>query len=148
MKEAGISVISANIGKFLDDPEERLLIPRFQRPYSWENDNFEDLWNDVINLESDEVHFIGTIIRYQGKKKKAYYIVDGQQRLTTISILLAAIRDARARLNLSLSVVEDCIKPIDPYTKIGSIRYSMKPEKISSGRTIDQLSMLQIPLAD
>lgn len=70
MKEAGISVISANIGKFLDDPEERLLIPRFQRPYSWENDNFEDLWNDVINLESEEVHFIGTIIRYQGKKKK------------------------------------------------------------------------------
>ena len=117
MKEAGISVISANIGKFLDDPEERLLIPRFQRPYSWENDNFEDLWNDVINLESEEVHFIGTIIRYQGKKEKAYYIVDGQQRLTTISILLAAIRDARARLNLSLSVVENCIKPTDPYTE-------------------------------
>lgn len=117
MKETGISVISTNIGKFLDIPEERLLIPRFQRPYSWKNDNFEDLWNDIISLEDEEVHFIGTIIRYQGKNKKAYYIVDGQQRLTTISILLAAIRDARASLDLSPSVVENCIKPTDPYSE-------------------------------
>ena len=65
-------------------------IPRFQRPYSWERDNWEEFWNDVF-LTKQQDYFIGSIVTYAKGQYKA--IVDGQQRLTTITLLLAAIRN-------------------------------------------------------
>lgn len=67
-------------------------IPRFQRPYSWERDEVENFWNDVVN-ESTENYFIGSMVVYQSKKPY-FGIVDGQQRLTTITLMLAAVRNA------------------------------------------------------
>jgi uncharacterized protein with ParB-like and HNH nuclease domain len=65
-------------------------IPRFQRPYSWDKDNIEDFWNDVIGNKVGQ-YFLGSMVVYV---KGGYrYLVDGQQRLTTITILLAALRD-------------------------------------------------------
>jgi uncharacterized protein with ParB-like and HNH nuclease domain len=65
-------------------------IPRFQRPYSWERDNWEEFWNDVFLLKQQD-YFIGSIVTFAKGQYKA--IVDGQQRLTTITLLLAAIRN-------------------------------------------------------
>lgn len=65
-------------------------IPRFQRPYSWERDNWEEFWNDVF-LSKHQDYFIGSIVTFAKGQYKA--IVDGQQRLTTITLLLAAIRN-------------------------------------------------------
>lgn len=67
-------------------------IPRFQRPYSWEKDEVENFWNDVITDNTDN-YFIGSMVVYQAKKPY-FGIVDGQQRLTTITLMLAAIRNA------------------------------------------------------
>jgi len=65
-------------------------IPRFQRPYSWDKDNVEDFWNDVVRNKVAQ-YFLGSMVVYV---KGGYrYLVDGQQRLTTITILLAALRD-------------------------------------------------------
>ena len=69
-------------------------IPRFQRPYSWDRENVEDFWNDAV-VADDAGYFIGSFVVYKGTE--AYgplYLVDGQQRFTTITILLAAVRDA------------------------------------------------------
>ena len=66
-------------------------VPRFQRPYSWETENWEDFWNDIFCAEEGE-YFIGPIVVYRKQNCKA--IVDGQQRITTITIILACIRDA------------------------------------------------------
>lgn len=68
-------------------------IPRFQRPYSWDIQNVDEFWNDITDAGSD--YFIGSIVVYTFDKKKSEYlgIVDGQQRLTTITMLLCAIRD-------------------------------------------------------
>jgi uncharacterized protein with ParB-like and HNH nuclease domain len=66
-------------------------IPRFQRPYSWEADNVTDFWNDIVANKSDD-YFIGSMVVYK-KAKQQYGVVDGQQRLTTITILLCVIRD-------------------------------------------------------
>ncbi|MEO6286756.1 MAG: DUF262 domain-containing protein [Dyadobacter sp.] len=82
-----------------------LRIPDYQRGYSWDRSNLDDFWQDLINLQSDKVHYTGMIsvelvdkIEYEnwnedtwiieGRGDKAYFIVDGQQRLTTIIILI------------------------------------------------------------
>ena len=68
-------------------------IPRFQRPYSWERENIEDFWNDVF-VNSGPDYFIGSMVVYQPTNSDTAYVVDGQQRLTTITMLLAALRNA------------------------------------------------------
>ena len=71
-------------------------IPRFQRPYSWEKDEVENFWNDITKNNSPE-YFIGSMVVYQDNKPY-FGIVDGQQRLTTITLILSAIRDAFIKL--------------------------------------------------
>ena len=66
-------------------------IPRFQRPYSWDIDNINDFWFDLIASQSDD-YFIGSMVVFK-KSKQLFGVVDGQQRLTTITILLCVIRD-------------------------------------------------------
>jgi uncharacterized protein with ParB-like and HNH nuclease domain len=72
-------------------------IPRFQRPYSWEKDEVDNFWNDITKNNSPE-YFIGSMVVYQDSKPY-FGIVDGQQRLTTITLVLSAIRDAFIQLN-------------------------------------------------
>ncbi len=69
-------------------------IPRFQRPYSWDKENVDDFWTDTV--ASDEAdYFIGSFVLYREyPKSDTFMVVDGQQRLTTITLLLAVIRNA------------------------------------------------------
>lgn len=67
-------------------------IPRFQRPYSWDDDNINDFWNDLVANKGDD-YFIGSMVVYK-KSKQSFGVVDGQQRLTTTTILLCVLRDA------------------------------------------------------
>jgi uncharacterized protein with ParB-like and HNH nuclease domain len=74
-------------------------VPLFQRPYEWKENNWWELWRDIINLylEKSENHFLGTIVTISKSDTpggmKSYSVIDGQQRLTTLFIILAAIRD-------------------------------------------------------
>lgn len=85
-----ISSIDKDISEILSSGFYK--IPRFQRPYSWSRENIEDFWNDVV-VESTGDYFIGSMVVYQ-IEKGVFGVVDGQQRLTTITIMLGAIRDA------------------------------------------------------
>jgi len=67
-------------------------IPRFQRPYSWDRDNIEDFWNDVV-VNADSDYFIGSMVVFKPQNSDAAGVVDGQQRLTTITMILAALRN-------------------------------------------------------
>lgn len=67
-------------------------IPRFQRPYSWEREHIEDFWIDAIR-ESSGDYFIGSMVVYN-ITSDTFGVVDGQQRLTTITMLLSVIREA------------------------------------------------------
>ncbi|QPR32957.1 DUF262 domain-containing protein [Delftia acidovorans] len=67
------------------------LIPRFQRPFSWDKENVEEFWIDST-AEVKKDYFIGAIVSYN-ISSSSYGLVDGQQRLTTITIALCAIRD-------------------------------------------------------
>lgn len=68
------------------------MIPRFQREYSWEPDQINAFWSDVTE-NMNESYFIGAMVVYK-VERAILAVVDGQQRLTTITILLCAIRDA------------------------------------------------------
>lgn len=70
-------------------------IPRNQRRYVWKKEHWRDLYEDIIfSITENKPHFVGSIV-LEGEGKKdglSYYtIIDGQQRLTTITIVLLAI---------------------------------------------------------
>ena len=82
-------------------------VPLYQRTYSWKVDQLKRLWEDIVKLVEDRVatpdatHFIGSLVLAPSPSNgpagvAEYLIVDGQQRLTTLSILLCALRDHRA----------------------------------------------------
>jgi hypothetical protein len=75
-------------------------IPRFQRPYSWDPENIEDFWNDII-VNSDGDYFIGSMVVYRPTNSDTSFVVDGQQRLTTVVMILAALRNAFRLAGLS-----------------------------------------------
>ncbi len=77
-----------NAGDFLQG--KKFLIPRFQRPYSWQKSDVRDFLDDIFSSENTD-YFIGSMVLYKSQDRNA--VVDGQQRLSTIIITLAAIRD-------------------------------------------------------
>lgn len=74
----------------------RYEIPAYQRPYSWEKGNVEQLLDDVWEAYegNDEEYFIGSLITIEREKGRLYDVVDGQQRLTTLNLIFARLRDA------------------------------------------------------
>ncbi len=78
-------------------------VPNFQRDYSWTLENWEDLWNDLeLVSEQAQQHYLGAVV-LQTNDKKEFTIIDGQQRIATLSILVLAAIQA---LN-ELEAVED-----------------------------------------
>lgn len=67
------------------------VIPRFQRPFSWDKENIDEFWVDSTS-EIKKDYFIGAFVTYN-LTSSSYGVVDGQQRLTTITIALCALRD-------------------------------------------------------
>ena len=78
---------------------KQFLIPVYQRYYSWETEQCSRLWNDIVDMQKkDKVgHFVGSIVNIAEQAMptgvQKYMIIDGQQRLTTLSLLLIALRD-------------------------------------------------------
>lgn len=79
---------------------KQYLVPLFQRPYSWQKSEWETLWNDLVELceaENPRPHFMGAIVTLPIPSAPEgvgqYLLIDGQQRLTTVLILLSALRD-------------------------------------------------------
>lgn len=73
-------------------------VPPYQRDYSWEEEQWEDLWNDLLDLRGrpDDSHYMGTLV-VEGVSDRQFRIIDGQQRLATLSILgLAVIERLRS----------------------------------------------------
>ena len=67
-------------------------VPTFQRDYSWEEDNWEDLWLDIVNShQTRNSHYMGAIVLKGSRSDSALTIIDGQQRLATLSILAIAV---------------------------------------------------------
>ena len=83
---------------FLQGPKQ-FQVPIFQRRYSWTKEECQELWDDVLRVGQNEdilSHFLGSIYYMKSDNRPApqvpqWLVIDGQQRLTTISLLLAAL---------------------------------------------------------
>ena len=101
------------------------VIPRFQRPYSWEEDNITDFWNDVTGDDVSD-YFIGSMVVYK-IHKNTLGVVDGQQRLTTIIIFLCGLRDAFTEIG-EIDKAEGCQGFIERKDRENKGRYVLKTE--------------------
>lgn len=97
-------------------PSERLCMPPYQRSYSWSEREAGELLTDLLDaVDTNTPHFIGAIVLNKGTEEGLLEIVDGQQRLTTLTILLAVLRDLEddaARSNELHSMIADEARPI------------------------------------
>jgi uncharacterized protein with ParB-like and HNH nuclease domain len=104
---------------------KQYVIPLFQRTYSWTKKEWEVLWKDLIELceaENPRTHFIGSIVNMptvsvpEGVAK--YLLIDGQQRLTTIFVLLTLLRN-KARENQNQEFADEINNTllVNPYKK-------------------------------
>ncbi|EKQ67310.1 hypothetical protein OsccyDRAFT_3567 [Leptolyngbyaceae cyanobacterium JSC-12] len=69
-------------------------VPPFQRDYSWDEENWEDLWQDILVLHthSDSSHYMGALVlQSSSTSEKEFTIIDGQQQLATLSIIAIAV---------------------------------------------------------
>ena len=81
----------------LIEGSKQFIIPVFQRDYAWEHKNWEQLWEDIVRTGSvGGGHFVGSIVHVPESTLAAMttnLVVDGQQRLTTLTVLCSALRD-------------------------------------------------------
>jgi hypothetical protein len=75
--------------------DRRLSVPKYQRSYAWGSEQVETFWSDLRSamLSATPSYFLGTIVLSAEDDSRANIVIDGQQRLATVAILLAAIRD-------------------------------------------------------
>lgn len=83
--------------RFLDGADKKFIIPVYQRIYSWRVTNCELLFNDLMSVYQNKYnsHFFGSIVYVENDIGgcNEYVIIDGQQRITTVSLMLLAIRN-------------------------------------------------------
>ena len=83
--------------KFFDGSDKRFIIPLYQRNYDWKESNCEQLFQDLIKLHHSDrrSHFFGSIVSSIQSGTEDRFIIDGQQRITTVSLLLIAMVNAK-----------------------------------------------------
>lgn len=94
---------------------EKYIIPDFQRPYSWEKEHCDKLWEDIIDFydnqtSKEDKYFLGNIVIHQSGD--SFAVIDGQQRLTTLLLLIKALHSKAG----TATVLEECLRIKDPLT--------------------------------
>lgn len=97
-----LNVDQKSIYTLLSDRKADYIIPDYQRPYAWDEDSCQTLWDDIFSFaipdndatkfDSNDEYFLGSIVTFENDKKQQE-VIDGQQRLTTFMLLLRAFYD-------------------------------------------------------
>ncbi len=98
-----LSIDQRNVMSLFQDKRSDFLIPDYQRPYAWDESKCNTLWEDLFsfafpndnfdNFNDEEEYFLGPIVTFLNKENNKLEIIDGQQRLTTLMLLLRAFYD-------------------------------------------------------
>ena len=97
-----LNVDQKSIYDLLSDRKADYIIPDYQRPYAWDEDNCQTLWDDIFSFaipdndatkfDTNDEYFLGSIVTFENDKRQQE-VIDGQQRLTTFMLLLRAFYD-------------------------------------------------------
>ena len=97
-----LNVDQKSIHALLSDRKADYIIPDYQRPYAWDEDSCQTLWDDIFSFaipdndatkfDTNDEYFLGSIVTFENDKKQKE-VIDGQQRLTTFMLLLRAFYD-------------------------------------------------------
>ena len=127
------------------------LIPNFQRPYSWGEEECEKFWDDILNFyetkeSKSEKYFFGNIVIYPSSNRDIPIreVVDGQQRLITLTLLIKALLDCAG----TWSTLEECLRSRDP--KSGALANELRvvTHVISNDMRALEEIILNRPIAD
>jgi len=124
-------------------------VPSYQRDYSWKQDHWEDLWADILTIfTGSSVHYMGSIV-LQNKGNKEYSVIDGQQRLSTLTlIVLATIKNIQRLIekeidkNNNLERVSLLTKKFLGDKDPGSLTYSAKLELNENNNSFFQTHLM------
>jgi len=121
---------SLTIKQLFGNTDSLYQIPRYQRAYSWGDDQLDKLWEDLIEAkQNDPNYFLGSVITAKSEDSITYLdIVDGQQRLTTLTILLCVYRDLYPNINNELLDTDPFA--IDNKVIDSSIRFNDRFERL------------------
>ncbi|SJM95694.1 DUF262 domain-containing protein [Crenothrix polyspora] len=82
-------------------------VPRFQRDYAWDKEQWEDLWSDIETINNEQYHYMGYIV-LQRKSQHDFEVIDGQQRLITLSLMvLAAMKNIQLLIHKNAEAAEN-----------------------------------------
>ena len=84
----------AKLISYIQGSDKRFIIPVYQRNYDWKTENCRQLYDDLVKVisQNKHSHFFGSIVSVHNDGTfNEYLVIDGQQRLTTVSLLLLAI---------------------------------------------------------
>jgi uncharacterized protein with ParB-like and HNH nuclease domain len=133
---------------------KQFLVPHYQRPYSWKEQQWKALWSDIIELLEDDdpkPHFLGSIVTSparsvpEGVEKRL--LIDGQQRLTTLIVLLALARD-RARETSFAKVAERIQDLITNRHEEGHEHYKLLPTQAEDPADSDREAFIRLVNGD
>lgn len=124
-----LSVEQKTIEELFSNKKVDFLIPDYQRPYAWEQDECETLWNDIFTFafpdndsskfNNNDEYFLGPIVTFKNENDKLE-VIDGQQRLTTLMLLLRAFYKRFGNMQDQNSIatqknIEKCIWKTDEF---------------------------------
>ena len=124
-----LNVDQKNIKLLFTDKKSDFLIPDYQRPYAWSDEECQTLWEDIFNFaipngdatkfNSEEEYYLGSIVTFKNDNNKLE-VIDGQQRLTTLMLLLRAFHESFGNMQDENSkktkeLIESCIWKTDEF---------------------------------
>lgn len=102
-----LSAEQKSIQKILTN--DKFIIPSYQRPYSWTNDQCQELWGDITTFfesaKRKEGYFLGNLVFAKSEELEELEVIDGQQRLTTLSLFIKAL----SFFDTENGLLEDCL---------------------------------------
>lgn len=151
-----LNVDQKNIKALLSDKRTDFLIPDYQRPYAWSDEECQTLWEDIFSFaipdddatkfNSDDEYYLGPIVTFKNRDGKLE-VIDGQQRLTTIMLLLRAFHVSFGNMQDENSkrireMIESCVWKTDEFDHADKTRLKIDSEVATDNDKVEFLFIL------
>lgn len=157
-----LNIDQKTIAELFQDKKADFLIPDYQRPYAWEDDECDTLWEDIFSFafpgdssenfnETDE-YYLGSMVFFQNENKQLE-VIDGQQRLTTLLLLLRAFYNYLGDMKDSDLIefrkdIEKCIWKTNENRQIDKDKLKINSEVIDDKTRNEFLEILKTGIAE